>query len=54
MILQKKVDITTLQEKADIISFHVPLTEETFHILNADFIDNCTKNIYIINASRGK
>lgn len=50
----KKVDITTLQEKADIISFHVPLTEETFHILNADFIDNCTKNIYIINASRGK
>lgn len=50
----KKVDLATLQQNADIISFHVPLTEETFHLLNADFVSKCAKNIYIINASRGK
>ncbi len=40
-------------EKADIISFHIPLNTETFKICNKKFIQNFSKPIYIINTSRG-
>ena len=39
--------------EADIISFHLPLTEETFHYCNEDFIANCRKGVILINTSRG-
>ena len=39
---------------ADIISFHVPLTDETFHMGNARFFDALVKKPFIINSSRGK
>lgn len=42
-----------IQKEADIISFHVPLTEETHYYLNDTFIANCTKPFYLINTSRG-
>lgn len=41
-------------ENADIISIHIPLTEETHYLINDDFINQFSKNIYIINTSRGK
>ena len=43
-----------LKENADIISFHVPLTDETFHMGNARFFDALVKKPFIINSSRGK
>ncbi len=43
-----------IKEKADIISFHLPLTDETFHYLNEDFIAEFRKNFWVINTSRGK
>ncbi len=43
-----------LQEKADVISFHVPQTDETINYLNADFISACKKNIIVLNTARGK
>lgn len=43
-----------LQEQSDIISFHVPLTEETLYLLNDDFINTCKKPFYVINTARGK
>ncbi len=47
------VSLQTLQEEADIISFHLPLTAETKHFADARFIGNCRKNIVLVNTSRG-
>ncbi|MBI9055539.1 MAG: 2-hydroxyacid dehydrogenase [Bacteroidales bacterium] len=43
-----------LFEQTDILSLHVPLTEETNFMINDDFINRFKKNIYIINTARGK
>ena len=40
-------------EKADILSVHVPLTEETKFWLDADFWEKFKKPIYVINTARG-
>lgn len=39
---------------ADIISFHVPLTPETYHLANAEFFMGLGKKPWILNTSRGK
>jgi D-3-phosphoglycerate dehydrogenase / 2-oxoglutarate reductase len=49
----KECDLTTLQQEADIISFHLPLTPETKHYCDATFLANCKKNVVIMNTSRG-
>jgi D-3-phosphoglycerate dehydrogenase / 2-oxoglutarate reductase len=41
-------------EESDILSLHVPLTEETTYLIDDEFISRFRKNIYIINTSRGK
>lgn len=46
-------DLSELQAEADIVSFHVPLTEETRHYLDAGFIDAMQKPFYLLNTSRG-
>jgi D-3-phosphoglycerate dehydrogenase len=50
----KEVALEEIFEKADIVSLHIPLTEETNYIMNDVFINKFKKNIYIINTSRGK
>jgi D-3-phosphoglycerate dehydrogenase / 2-oxoglutarate reductase len=49
-----KADIDTLLSSADYISFHVPLTENTHHLVNAKRISTMKKTTYIINTSRGE
>jgi D-3-phosphoglycerate dehydrogenase len=39
---------------ADVISFHLPLTEETHHIADTGFFNALQQKPVIINASRGK
>lgn len=39
--------------EADIVSVHLPLTEETHQIINSEFLKNFHKNIYFVNSSRG-
>jgi D-3-phosphoglycerate dehydrogenase len=52
-----KVNEASLQEitkEADIISFHLPLTEETKFLCNKEFLTSLQKKPYILNTSRGK
>ncbi len=41
-------------EMADIVSFHVPLTDETTYLFDKQFIDKMSQPFYLINTSRGK
>lgn len=49
-----KADIDTLISSADFISFHVPLTDDTHHLVNAKRLSTMKKTAYIINTSRGE
>lgn len=40
-------------EKADVVSFHVPLHNDTVHYFNDEFLKRLKKAVIIINTSRG-
>jgi D-3-phosphoglycerate dehydrogenase len=50
----EEVDLKTLQAEADILSIHIPQTEENIKLVNAEFLDQFKKPIYLINTARGK
>ncbi len=52
--LVNEAEIKELFEKSDVVSLHVPLTGETDYMVNDHFINQFSKNIYLINTSRGK
>ncbi|MEM8965714.1 MAG: NAD(P)-dependent oxidoreductase [Bacteroidota bacterium] len=41
-------------QHADILSLHVPLTEETHFLVDEAFLNQFSKDIFIINTARGK
>lgn len=47
------VSLEKLLKESDIISLHVPLTEETHHLLNKKRLKMIKKTAYLINTSRG-
>ena len=47
------VSLDEIWEKADVISFHCPLTDETKHMVNSDSIAKMKKGVVLINTSRG-
>lgn len=49
-----EVAMSDIFEQTDILSIHIPLTNETKYLISSSFIDNFTKNIYLINTARGK
>jgi D-3-phosphoglycerate dehydrogenase / 2-oxoglutarate reductase len=49
----EKADLDTLLAKADFITLHTPLTEQTRNILSAENIAKCKKGVRIINCARG-
>lgn len=49
----EKADLDTLLAKADFITLHTPLTDQTRNILSAENIAKCKKGVRIINCARG-
>ena len=49
-----QVSLEKLQENADILSLHTPLTEDTLYMIDEEFISKMKKNFYFINTARGK
>ena len=52
--LVQEVSLEELQQQADIVSLHLPLTEETHYYADAAFFASFAKPIYFINTARGK
>ena len=47
------VEMEELLASSDIISLHCPLTEDTYHLIDADALQRCKKGVVILNTSRG-
>ena len=47
------VELDELFSRSDIISFHCPLTDETYHLIDERSVDKLKKGVVIINTSRG-
>lgn len=50
----REASLEQLCKYADVISFHVPLTEETYHMGNASFFNALERRPWFLNTSRGK
>lgn len=50
----KEVDLESIQRNSDVITLHVPLTEETRYMVDAAFIGECKRPFYLLNLSRGE
>lgn len=49
----KEVNMEVVFREADILSLHVPLSEETHYLVNDAYIASFKKNIWLLNTSRG-
>lgn len=49
-----QVSLEALQKRADILSLHIPLTDETHYLIDEEFISKMEKNFYFVNTARGK
>lgn len=49
----ENTSLTTLQTEADVISLHLPETDETRHFVDDEFLTACAKPIVLINTARG-
>ncbi len=50
----RQVGILELQQKTDVLSLHVPQTNETMGMINTDYINAFQKPFWLLNTARGK
>ena len=50
----KECELQELFSNSDVLSLHIPETDETKGMVNSEFIRRFEKNVYIINTARGK
>jgi D-3-phosphoglycerate dehydrogenase len=50
----RQVGIMEFQNRADVVSLHVPQTAETVGMVHSEFLNKFQKPIWIINTARGK
>lgn len=49
----ESVSLHSIAESSDVVSVHVPLTDETHNLIGADFIGSMKHNAILINTARG-
>lgn len=50
----QEVQLQDIFKYADIVSIHLPLTDETNHMVNEEFLSSFAGPVYFVNTSRGK
>ena len=50
----RKVNLEDILNESDIITLHLPLTKETHHLVDMDFLQKCRKRPMLVNTSRGE
>ncbi len=51
--IERAPDIEALFRDSDVVSLHVPLTDETQHIVDASLLARMKRGSYLVNAARG-
>ncbi|MBI5856456.1 MAG: hydroxyacid dehydrogenase [Sphingobacteriales bacterium] len=50
----KEASLEQICRYADVLSFHVPLSDETYHMGNTQFFNSLERKPWLLNTSRGK
>ena len=49
-----QVSLEDLKQRADVLSLHIPMTNETHYLIDSTFINEMKNEFYFVNTSRGK
>jgi D-3-phosphoglycerate dehydrogenase len=49
-----QVSLDELKEKAEVLSLHIPLTEDSYYLIDGYFISAMKNDFYFVNTARGK
>jgi len=49
-----QVSLKELKEQAEVLSLHIPLTEESYYLIDGPFISDMKNDFYFVNTARGK